>query len=372
LSLFQIDAGREWRGGQRQALFLARELRKKGYSFQLVVQPGSPLFEKASAENLPVLPLRIKSESHFVAAFKLSRAMRRHGCLLAHFHDAHGAAVGSVAANWAKVPIRVISRRVDFPLKKNLLSRNKYRKNVDVIIAISEGVKDVLLQGGIAPEVIEVVPSGIDFSPFDEIKSKDFLRREFSFAPDDFLVGIVAQLEDHKGHKYLIEAAKILKGRTSNIKIVIVGKGSLELELDQQARDLHVDDLVYFLGFREDVPQIMASLDLFVLSSYLEGLGTSIMDAMASRLPVVATAVGGIPEIVINNQTGILVPARNPQALAEAILKIYHDREFGRRLAQKGYDIVHQKFSAESMADRIIDVYEKIARRKGLRLHGKR
>jgi glycosyltransferase involved in cell wall biosynthesis len=92
------------------------------------------------------------------------------------------------------------------------------------------------------------------------------------------------------------------------------------------------------------------------------------MDAMASRLPVVATAVGGIPEIVINNQTGILVPARNPQALAEAILKLYHDREFGRHLAQKGYDIVHQKFSAESMADRIIDVYEKIARRKGLRL----
>jgi glycosyltransferase involved in cell wall biosynthesis len=243
---------------------------------------------------------------------------------------------------------------------------------VDVIIAISEGVKDVLLQGGIAPEVIEVVPSGIDFSPFDEIKSKEFLRREFSFAPDDFLVGIVAQLEDHKGHKYLIEAAKILKERTSNIKIVIVGKGSLELELDQQARELHVDDLVYFLGFREDVPQIMASLDLFVLSSYLEGLGTSIMDAMASRLPVVATAVGGIPEIVINNQTGILVPARNPHALADAILKLYHDREFGRRLAQKGYDIVHQKFSAESMADRIIDVYEKIARRKGLRLHGKR
>lgn len=372
MSLFQIDAGREWRGGQRQALFLARELRKKGYPFQFVVQPASPLYEKASAENLPVLPLRIKSESHFGAAFKLSRAMRRHGCLLAHFHDAHGAAVGSVAANWAKVPIRVISRRVDFPLKKNLLSRNKYRKNVDVIIAISEGVKDVLLQGGIAPEVIEVIPSGIDFSPFDEVQSRDFLRREFSFAPDDFLVGIVAQLEDHKGHKYLIEAAKILKERTSNIKIVIVGKGSLELELDQQARELHVDDLVYFLGFREDVPQIMASLDLFVLSSYLEGLGTSIMDAMASRLPVVATAVGGIPEIVINNQTGILVPARNPQALAEAILKLYHDREFGRRLAQKGYDIVHQKFSAESMADRIIDVYEKIARRKGLRLHGKR
>jgi len=326
--------------------------------------------EKASAECLPVLPLRIKSESHLGAAFKLFRAMRRHGCVLAHFHDAHGAAVGAVAANWAKVPIRIISRRVDFPLKNNLLSRSKYRKNVDVIIAISEGVKDVLVKSGIAPEVIEVVPSGIDFSPFEQVESRDFLRREFSFAPDDFLVGIVAQLEDHKGHRYLIEAAKILKERTSKIKIVIVGKGSLELELDQQARDLHVNDLVYFLGFRDDVPRIMASLDLFVLSSYLEGLGTSIMDAMASRLPVVATAVGGIPEIVVNNQTGILVPSRNPHALAEAILKLYGDREFGQRLAHNGYAVVHEKFSAEAMAGRIIDVYEKIARRKGVRLHG--
>ncbi len=105
----------------------------------------------------------------------------------------------------------------------------------------------------------------------------------------------MAELEDHKGHRYLIEAARIIKDRAPKVKIIIVGKGSLELELDRQARDLRVDDLVFFLGFREDVPRILASLDVFVLSSHMEGLGTSIMDAMASRLPVVATAVGGHP-----------------------------------------------------------------------------
>jgi glycosyltransferase involved in cell wall biosynthesis len=364
LSLFQIDAGREWRGGQRQALFLARELQKSGWPFTFVVQPDSPLHEKAAAEGLPVLPLRIKRETHILAALRLARAMKREGCRLAHFHDAHSVSVGGLACDRAKVPIRVIS------LKQNVLSRRKYTRNVDAIIAISEGVKDVLLKGGIAPAVIEVVPSGIDFSPFEAVTERDLLRKEFGFAADDYLVGIVAALEDHKGHRFLLEAARILKDRAPKIKIVIVGKGSLEMDLDQQARDLGVADLVFFLGFREDVPRILASLDLFVMSSHLEGLGTSIMDAMASRLPVVATQVGGIPEVVIHEETGFLVPPRDPDALAKAILKIHQNPDLGRRLGERGYEVVHEKFSAEAMARRIIAVYERIAARKKVDLRG--
>jgi glycosyltransferase involved in cell wall biosynthesis len=370
LSLFQIDAGREWRGGQRQALFLARELRKSGWPFTFVVQPDSPLHQKAAAEGLPVLPLRIKSETHLLAAFRLARAMKRAGCRLAHFHDAHSVSVGGLACDRAKVPIRVISRRVDFPLKRNAFSRRKYTRNIDAIIAISQGVKDVLVKGGISPGVIDVVPSGIDFSPFEAVAERDFLRKEFGFASDDYLVGIVAALEDHKGHRFLLEAARLLKDRAPKIKIVIVGKGSLEMDLDQQARDLGVTDLVFFLGFREDVPRILASLDLFVMSSHLEGLGTSILDAMASRLPVVATQVGGIPEVVIHEETGLLVAPRNPEALARAILKIQQDPALARRLGEKGYEVVHEKFSAEAMARRIIAVYERIAGRKKVELRG--
>ena len=360
----------EWRGGQRQALFLARELKKNGFRFTLVVQPDGPLHQKAAAEGLPVLPLRMKSEWDVLASRSLAAAMKREGCVLAHFHDAHAAAVGGRAARRARVPIRIISRRVDFPLKRNPFSRNKYAKDIDLVIAISEGVKSVLVKGGIAPAAIEVIPSGIDFSPFEAVKERDFLRREFSFAPDDYLIGIVAALEDHKGHKYLIEAARLIKLRVPKIKIVVVGRGSLDVELDQQAHDLRVDDLVFFLGFREDVPRILASLDVFVLSSYLEGLGSSIMDAMASRLPVVATDVGGIPEVVVKDETGLLVPPRDPERLADAIIRLYHDRGLAIRLGKRGYAVVHEKFSAEAMARRIIAAYERIAERKGVRLHG--
>jgi glycosyltransferase involved in cell wall biosynthesis len=136
-------------------------------------------------------------------------------------------------------------------------------------------------------------------------------------------------------------------------------------------RKLEVEDFVFFLGFREDVPRILASLDLFVLSSYLEGMGSSILDAMASRLPVVASKVGGIPEVVIHGRTGLLVSPRSPQALARAILRLYKNRALAKKLGNKGYEVVHQKFSAEAMANRIISLYERLASRKGLRLDGK-
>lgn len=375
MSLFQIDAGKEWRGGQRQSLFLAKELKRKGLPFFFIVQPESPLHQKACEAELPVLPFKIRNEFDLLAILRLAWAMKRKKCLLVHFHDAHSAAVGSVAASLAKVPFRIITRRVDFPLKKNYFSQRKYMKNIDAIIAISEGVKKVLVEGGVDPENVEVISSGIDFSSFEEdssaLTSKDYLHREFSFAVDDYLVGIVAHLADHKGHQYLIQATKILKQQAPKIKTIIVGEGPLSMELNRQAKELDVEDIIFFLGFRKDIPKILSSLDLFVLSSHLEGMGSSILDAMASRLPVVATKVGGIPEVVINGETGLLVPPRNPSALARAILRLYSDKTLASRLGQKGYELVHRKFSAEAMAEKVVRLYEKIGLRKWIKIYEK-
>ncbi len=368
LSLFQIDAGKEWRGGQRQSFFLAIELKRRGYSFQYVVQPGSPLHQKAIEAGLPVLPLKISGEADIFSILRLSLAMKRKRCRLVNYHDAHSVAVGSVAASLAKVPLRVISRRVEFPLRKNMLSRRKYTKNVDAVIAISESVKNVLVDGGVDAKRIHVIPDGIDFTPYNDKSAKDYLRRELSFAPDDFLVGIVAQLSNDKGHKYLIQASQHLREHSPKIKIIIVGEGPLRMELNKLVKEIQGEDMVFFLGFREDIPQILNSLDVFVLSSEHEGLGSIIMDAMACRLPVVATRVGGIPELVDHLKTGLLVPPQRPKSLAQAILKIYRDRELARRLGQKGYEVVHRKFSAESMASKAIDLYEELAKKKGVKL----
>ncbi len=368
MRLFQIDAGKEWRGGQRQSLLLAKEIQKKGYPLEFLVQPKSPLFERAQEANLPVTPIKIRNEFDLTAALRMARLFKKRKGVLVHFHDARSLAAGSYAASLAKVPIRIISRRVDFALNKNPFSQRKYKKGVDSIIAVSEGVKKVLISSGIESRMIEVVPSGIDFLLPEDMKKSAYLRKEFSFAPDDYLVGIVAHLADHKGHKYLIDATKILKDKAPKIKIIIVGEGPLFVELSRQAKEIHVEDKVFFMGFRKDVPRILASLDLFVLASYLEGLGSSLMDAMAHKLPVVATNVGGIPEVVIDGKTGLLVPPRHPAALAEAILKLYRDPSLSLNFGQMGYEIVHEKFSAESMANKILGIYERLAKEKGVNL----
>jgi len=294
--------------------------------------------------------------------------MKKKRCQLAHFHDAHSLSLGLRAASWAKVPLILAHRRVDFPLRNNFFSRRKYGRKLDAIIAISEGVRKVLLAGGVTAEKIRVIPSGIDFSVFDQVKDRDFLRREFCFSGDDFLVGIVAALEDHKGHTYLFQATRIVRQHSPRIRLIVVGSGSLRLELESQVQQLGIEDIVFFLGFREDVPRILASLDLFVLSSHLEGLGSSLIDAMASRLPVVATRAGGIPEIVRHGETGLLVPPRDPEALAQAIVQLYHDRQLASRLAQNGSDFVRSHFSAEAMAKRVVNLYQDLAQKKGVRL----
>ncbi len=333
-----------------------------------VVQPGSPLHRRAEEENLPLLPRRMRSEFGLIAALRLSLAMRRRKCRLVHCHDAHSAAVGLAAASLAGVPLRFVSRRVDFPLRRNAFSRWKYHRGADAVLAISDGVKRVLLEGGVPKEKIRVVPSGIDFSVYDGDLPRNALRREFRFSESDYLVGIVAQLEDHKGHRYLLEASRILRQKARRIKVIIVGEGSLKLELTKQAARLDVRDVVYFLGFRKDIPSILASLDLFVLSSHLEGLGSSLLDAMACRLPVVATRAGGIPEIVQHGKTGLLVPAKDPEALAEAILALYRNRGLARRLGQEGSLEVRKKFSIEATADRTVEIYRKAAAEKGIEL----
>ncbi|MCP2605211.1 glycosyltransferase, partial [Candidatus Aminicenantes bacterium AH-873-B07] len=209
---------------------------------------------------------------------------------------------------------------------------------------------------------------GTDFSQFELKIDKNYLRRELGFSEGDYLVGIIAHLADHKGHKYLIEASQIIKNKTDKIKIIIVGEGPLKMELTRKVMKLNTGNVVFFLGFRKDIPQILNSLNLFVLSSYLEGLGSSILDAMACKLPVVATCTGGIPEAVKDGITGILVPPRNPEALAEAILKLYNNRKLAKEMGERGYKLVQEKFSIKSMVDKTLEFYRKLAVQKDIDL----
>lgn len=364
MSLFHIDAGLEWTGAERQTLILAREVRRRGFIPRLVVQPASPLCEKAAAEGLSVIPVRMPGGRSLGAALKVAGAMRRGRCVLAHFHDAPGQAVGSTAASLAKVPIRVLSRRIEGEGRL----RGPGASKIDMVVAGSESAKKALVRGGLAETSVEVIPTGIDFSTYEDIRTRDFLRREFSLAADDFLVGVVACLGDLRGYREMMEAAALVWQQAPGAKIIVLGQGGLQVEPDRTEQALPSGLVRYFLGFPQDMARAVASLDAFVTTAPLIEPGSALVDAMACRIPVVAVETGGGPDVIVNRETGFLVPPRNPRSLADAVLKLYFDRSLAARLAQCGFEAVREKYSAEAMARRIISVYQRLASRKNVRL----
>jgi len=366
MSVFLIDAGREWRASQDQILRVARELRNKGIAAHLVLEPASEIFRRAGAEGLPTLPLRMHGRLAWLVRKSLAGEMRARGCKLVHVHETFGAALGLAAAAAAQVPLRVLSRPADSsPLEGRLPFLS-----LDAVIAGTEAVKSILVRGGVPENKIEVVPPGVDFARFTSLPPDDLVRRELGLGPADFLVGAVLPLEDERGHQAFLEAAGIVSGQAPKVKIVVLGEGALRLETGEERDVAVMDGVRYYLGRRGETPRILSSLNMFVVFSHLDGLGGYLVEAMASGLPVAAVDVGTARDLIIHRESGLLVPPRNAKALADAILKVHFDRNLAARLAAKGRDAVLEKYSAEAMARRIIGVYEWRAHRKGVKLAG--
>jgi glycosyltransferase involved in cell wall biosynthesis len=177
------------------------------------------------------------------------------------------------------------------------------------------------------------------------------------------IVGNVAALVAHKGHRHLIEAARLVVRELPDARFVVLGEGDLREPLERLVREYHLEKHVLLPGFRVDVLGCIKSFDVFAMSSVTEGLGTSILDAMACSVPVVATAAGGIPEIVDDGVTGVLVPPRDHRALAAALKRLLADAPLRRQMALAGFDRVRQRFTVERMVDETAAVYARVAGR---------
>jgi glycosyltransferase involved in cell wall biosynthesis len=356
-----IDSERTWRGGEQQALYLAAGLKQRGHGVTVACQPGSPMAERARAAGLDVVEVRMRGEADFLAVWALRRLIRRGGFDLVHMHTSHAHALGCAAAALARRGRTVVSRRVDFHVARNVISGFKYRHGVDRFLAISEAVKRVLVAGGVEERRIAVVHSGVDLGRFEHVPPNRF-REELGFPPDAPVIGDVAAMADHKGQRYLVAAMPSVLRAEPRARLVLVGDGELRGALEAQARELDVGPAVTFTGFRPDVPQWLDLFDVFVMSSHLEGLCTSVLDALAMRKPVVVTDAGGLPEVVRHEEHGLVVPAKDPEALAQAVLRLLRDRGLGRRLAEAGRRRVEAEFSADAMVEGTLRVYDEVMR----------
>jgi len=337
-------------------LYLAKGLRD--YDNIIACPPQSSLAHKARCTGLRVFPVKMCGEWDLLAAYRLKKIIVNNSVRIVHLHSSHAHALGLLAARSAGNCKVILSRRVDFHIRNNILSRAKYL-NVDRVIAISERVKRVLVSDGVPEERVDVVYSGVDIERFQNVEG-EYLVSEFGLDRNNLRIGNIAALAWHKDHRTLIKAARIVIDRFPQAIFLIVGEGSLRRELEILIKKSNLEKNVKLLGFRRDIPEILSILDLFVLSSSWEGLGTSLLDAFASRIPVVATNVGGIPEIVKDRENGILVPPANPGALAEAIIFFLRNRDLACEMAKKGFRLVREKFNIGRMVEETRKIYDRM------------
>jgi glycosyltransferase involved in cell wall biosynthesis len=356
-----VDTARTWRGGQNQVLLTVTGLRSAGQRAMLVAHPEGELIRRAK-EGLDLMGLAPRTEMDVSAGWRLSRVIRRERPDVIHAHDPHAVAMAGLAISMdprTPRPALVASRRVDFNLKSNSFSRWKYRQ-VDLFVCASEAIRKLIVAGGIEDARTVTVHEGIDIQHVDAAPPVD-VHAEFWLPHQAPVVGNIAALVPHKGQRDFIDAAALVVRDVPDARFLVLGEGELRDALERQIRHLHLEKHVLLTGFRPDALSLLKAFDVFVMSSVQEGLGTSLLDAMACSKPVVATSVGGIPEVVVDGETGMLVEPKQPRQMASAIVRLLKSGAARREMGEAGRARVLARFTVERMVAQTMDVYERVA-----------
>lgn len=336
-------------------------MRARGHRAVLVAHPEGVLYQRAS-EGHDLVPFAPRSEVDVASAWRLARVVGMHRPDVVHAHDPHAVAMASMALSFGvggAAPSLVASRRVDFHLQRHSFSRWKYRQ-VARFIAASRAIAEILEHDGIPRARISVVHDGIDVDKVMRAAAGD-LHREFWFPKGSPVLVNVGALVPHKGQRFLVEAMARVRRQVPDAQLVIFGEGELRSALEQQIRDLELGKHVVLAGFRDDVLSLTKSADLFVMSSVTEGLGSTVLDAMAMGLAVVGTRAGGIPEAVVDKVTGTLVPPGDADALADAVVRVLGDPTARRRMGEAGRARVRAEFGVDRLVEGTLAAYASVS-----------
>ncbi len=355
-----IDTARSWRGGQSQVMYTVMGLRAIGQRVALVAHPDGELYRRMS-EGLDLIPLAPRNEIDLAAAWRLSRVIRQLRPDVVHAHDPHAVAMAATALSIVSPtprPPLIASRRVEFKLAGNSFSRWKYGQ-VDCFIANSGPIRDRLVADGIPRHKTTIVNEGVDVDRIARMTPAN-VHAEFFLPTHAPIVGNVAALVPHKGQHHLIDAAVLVVRDVPDARFVIVGEGELRASLEQQIHRHHLERHVMLAGFRVDALELTKGFDLFAMSSVSEGMCTALVDAMAASKAAVATEAGGIPDVLVDGETGFLVPPRDHQAMAARIVQLLRDESLRQRMGAAAFTRAREKFTVERMVEGTAAVYGRL------------
>jgi glycosyltransferase involved in cell wall biosynthesis len=345
--ILHSESSRGW-GGQEVRVFAELQwMRERGHWVALAAHPQSEIARRAQEAGLTLVPLRFQKALLPVEVMKLAWWLVAHRVEVVNTHSSNDGWLAGLAARLTgRTLLRSRHIEVDYP--NRFWSGFAFRTLPHHVITTSRRIADRLVAEA----------TGVDLTRFDPAAVKGTLRAELSLPPGTALVGMVSVLRSWKGHATLLEAARRLIDEGRKIHFAIAGEGTMRVVLPEQIAKAGLAQQVTLLGHRADVPNVLASLDVLVLPSYAhEGIPQIILQAQAMECPVVATRIGGIPEVVAEGATGVLVEPKDGTALARAIAAVLDDKTLADSLTREGRKQVEQGYSLEAMGERLLELY---------------
>lgn len=354
MRILHIDTGPEMRGGQRQLLLLARGLAKRGHEQVVACRMGGKLEAEAAHLGLETVGI---GPSRLGCVLKLRRLLRRRGIEIIHAHDGRGQTLGLIAS--AGTPARrVASRRVSFRPRGGVIHRLKYSRTCDLVIAVSEFVRDELVRSGVPSAKIAVVPDGIEFpETLPDKAGRELARGGFGLGSAEFVMGHAGAFTLEKGQEIAIDAFTRVKARLPAARLLLAGDGPLRAALQ---RKWSQDAALLFPGHLDDLAPFMNCLDVFLMPSLNEGLGSTALIAMAHRVPVIASRTGGLREIVRDGETGWTFTPGSADDLAEKILAAAADQPARALRGGTGRERA-RAFTDDIMVRKTEELYQRLA-----------
>jgi glycosyltransferase involved in cell wall biosynthesis len=364
LSIAGVDPELGFAGGETQVLGLTLALAAGGHRAELICDPAGRLWERAMDAGIKCHPIRIRNAIDLAAGVKLRAILKRERYDVVHFHTSRAHSMAPLARSFGSTLI--VTRRMDYRPNR-VFAPYLFNRAVDGVVAISTGVADSLAASGVDRQRVTVVHSGVDCERFRPPTSQERAdsRRALNISDTDFVISAVGALEQRKGHRYLIEAIGVLAARpaSSKVKCFIVGQGSIHKVLQGEIAVSRTLERIKLVGRVDDPREILWASDVFAMPSLKEGLGVAALEAMASGLPVIASDVGGLREVVKDDSSGFVVPPANAGAIAAAIGRLAESAELRSQMGAAARARVVENYSIETMAARTLALYRAFVRK---------
>ncbi len=361
LSVLQVATGfPSWGGTELHILNLSDQLQQRGYDVTVACRPGRWVEKRATQMGLKTVPIRVMRQGDWQDFGKLRRYLRENKTDVMHVHWSLDMVVPGFAARMEDVPVRILSRHMPYPFKNPLGTFLYSRILFTRIVTVSNSVRETLLKCGVPADKVQVIHHGTDIEAFARTtQERKSVRQELGIPEDCVAVGIVGRIAPEKGHEVLLDAFGKLAGDYP-LRLVIVGSGPDEDALRRRIEQMGLNDKVVWTGFRDDVNNVIAALDVVTVpSTWNEPCSAVIQQGMALSKPVIGTRTGGSPEMILDGETGLLVPPSDSDALALALGQLARDAFGRKRLGAAGRERVESHFSLQIMTDKIEALYQR-------------